>query len=121
MRSFDVYHHPEQGFQAVKVGFSWPGLFFGGLWLLAKRLFKVWFLLVLVGSAASAVGAAMDNDAIQSVAVLILLVVVGFQGNSWRRENLEKRGYSPLGTVQASGPAAAVGQAAQASGLLKAA
>ena len=38
IKTFNVYHHPMYGFEAVKVGFSWPALFFGILWMMYKKL-----------------------------------------------------------------------------------
>jgi len=47
MKVFKVYKHPVSGYEAVKVGFSWPGFFWIVTWLLWKRLWGiagVWFL-----------------------------------------------------------------------------
>jgi len=38
MRTFNVYKHPTQGFEAVKVGFSSPAFFFGIIWMMVKKL-----------------------------------------------------------------------------------
>ena len=46
MRTFNVYKHPTQGIEAVKVGFSWPALFFSFFWMLVKKLWALavaWF------------------------------------------------------------------------------
>lgn len=55
MRTFRVYAHPTRGSEAVKVGFSWPAFWFGGFWMLAKKLwgyaiawFSLWFVLSMV-------------------------------------------------------------------------
>src|SRR5262249_55792724 len=38
VKTFNVSRHPTLGFEAVKVGFSWPALFIGPLWMLVKKL-----------------------------------------------------------------------------------
>ena len=46
MKTFNVFSHPVQGFEAVKVGFSWPAFLFGSLWMLDKGLWRLsglWF------------------------------------------------------------------------------
>ncbi len=46
MRSFNVYRHPAEGYEAVKTGFSWPALLLGIIWMLAKKLWTfaaIWF------------------------------------------------------------------------------
>ncbi|WP_181919263.1 DUF2628 domain-containing protein [Alkalilimnicola ehrlichii] len=41
MKTFNMFHHPHHGHKAVKVGFSWPGFFFGIIWAAIKGL---WWL-----------------------------------------------------------------------------
>ena len=36
MKTYHLYEHPTYRFQAVKVGVSWPGFFFGFFWILVK-------------------------------------------------------------------------------------
>ena len=36
MKVFTVYKHESKGYEAVKVGWSWPGFFFGPWWMLVK-------------------------------------------------------------------------------------
>jgi len=38
VKTFNIYHHPIHGYEAVKVGFSWPAFFFAFIWMLLKRL-----------------------------------------------------------------------------------
>ena len=38
MRTFDVYKHRTQGYEAVKQGFSWPAFFFTRIWAFVKKL-----------------------------------------------------------------------------------
>ena len=51
MKTFNVYKHPTQGIEAVKVGFSWPAFFFGIIWMLVKKLWGLagaWFAAYIV-------------------------------------------------------------------------
>ncbi|MGH7603224.1 MAG: hypothetical protein ACRENK_04405, partial [Gemmatimonadaceae bacterium] len=38
MKTFNVYRHPIQGLEVVKVGFSWPAASAGPIWMLSKQL-----------------------------------------------------------------------------------
>jgi hypothetical protein len=40
MKTFKVFKHPTLGYQAVKIGFSWPGFLFSVIWLLMKKLWR---------------------------------------------------------------------------------
>tara|TARA_R110000850_G_C9995857_1_gene467831 strand:- start:13122 stop:13499 length:378 start_codon:yes stop_codon:yes gene_type:complete len=123
MRTFNVYKHPTQGIEAVKVGFSWPALFFSFFWMLVKKLWAlagVWFgayiVLLLIETATDQPG----EGGAQAIVYLILSagyftiwLAPAFKGNKWRKDNLSKRGYKHLTTVQAETPDAAVAQATE--------
>lgn len=121
MKTFNVYKHPTLGVEAVKIGFSWPALFFGFFWMLYKKLWGlagIWFVAYFVFSIIEAVidqsgdgGAQAVIYLILSAAYLSLSLLPAFKGNKWREENLLKRGYGQLTTEQAETPDAAVGQA----------
>lgn len=122
MKTFNVYKHPTRGIEAVKVGFSWPAFFFGMIWMLVKKLWGLagaWFAATIVVSLVDAVtdqsGASRAKALVYlilSAGYLMLWLVPAFKGNKWREENLSKRGYEQLTTVQAETPDAAVAQAA---------
>ena len=38
MKTYHVFEHPTRGLEAVKVGVSWPGFFFGFFWMLVKKM-----------------------------------------------------------------------------------
>ena len=111
MKFFNAYRHPAHGFEAVKIGFSWPALFFGIVWMVVKRLWKFAGLWLLAYAACSLVeGVAKNLLAAATQASVHLLVVAAyialwlvppFKGNKWRDEDLTKRGYQLLKTVQA--------------------
>jgi len=120
VKSFNAYRHPTRGFEAVKVGFSWPAFFFGLVWMLVKRLWKFAGLWLIAYAACSlVVGAAKNLLLGPSQAIVHLLVLAAYfalwlvpplKGNKWRDEDLAKRGYQLLKTVKADTPGGAIAQ-----------
>jgi hypothetical protein len=107
VKDYTVYHHPTLGFSAVKIGFSWPALFFGIIWMLIKRLWilaALWFaaylLCGLIEAASNLVGLTSEADEpitmvdyLLIAAYLALSLVPGFKGNKWRERDLAKHGF----------------------------
>jgi hypothetical protein len=121
MKVFKVYKHPVSGYEAVKIGFSWPGFFWNGIWLLQKRLwgiavlwFLVMFLLVFIVQVTDKEPGG-GQQAIVDIAVILwnlaASLIPGFKGNGWRIANLEKSGFTFVQEVQAETPEAAIEQA----------
>ncbi|MEX2499543.1 MAG: DUF2628 domain-containing protein [Wenzhouxiangellaceae bacterium] len=118
MKTFDVYKHPVLGYEAVKQGFSWPAFFFTAIWAFFKRmwgnggvLLGVLFLLNL-GAAAFWAEGSKSGAVLMDLLMVALCVFVGFKGNDWRRNDLSRRGFDRLQSVQAESPDAAVGEVA---------
>ena len=93
MRRFNVYRHPAEGYEAVKIGFSWPALVLGSIWMLAKKLWTlaaIWFaayvLLTLVEGATVLAGSESGSQALISLilppAWLAFWLIPGFKGNA---------------------------------------
>lgn len=119
MKNFKVYHHPIKGFEAVKIGFSWPVCLLGIPWMLAKKLWAmagIWFLMYLCAGIVSVIadhsgltpGLQIIVSSLLFVAYIALCLIPGFKGNSWRLKNLEKRGYEFKREIQADSPDAAI-------------
>lgn len=118
MKTFRVYKHPIRGFEAVKVGFSWPAFFFGPFWMLIKKLWVLAILWFIASVLLFLSEVLIDTSSSDQEKVLITLVIIaasvalwllpGFKGNKWREDNLTKRGYKCVQTVQADNPDAAV-------------
>ncbi len=115
MKTFKVYRHPVEGLKAVKVGFSWPALFFGVIWMLAKRLWglaAIWIALYSICGIIEVITLRSGiNPLLQGIIYLILFgvytglwLVPGFKGNKWRERYLERRGYELIKTVKAGSP-----------------
>jgi hypothetical protein len=122
MKTFNVYRHPVQGFEAVKVGFSWPAASAGPIWMLVKQLWGLSALWIALYVSLSLVDPGTDGFESGGVQTLVYLHLVagyfalglipGLKGNKWREKNLVRRGFEMLGTVQAESPEAAISQTA---------
>ena len=118
MKNFYIYKHPIHGFDAVKVGFSWPAFFFGPVWLLAEKLrhlAALWLVallaLLLTGGLVSQL--LPDSErvfvyALMAVGTIGLWIIPAFMGNHWKAKDLAARGYQPHDNIQAKTPTAAV-------------
>jgi hypothetical protein len=122
MKTFNVYRHPIQGLEAVKVGFSWPAVSAGPIWMLIKQLWGLSGLWVGMYFVLSLIETVTDRSEPGGAQVLVYLLLVagyvvlglvpGFKGNKWREKNLVRRGFELLRTVQAETPEAAISQVA---------
>jgi hypothetical protein len=123
LKTFKVYKHPTQGFEAVKVGFSWPAFWFGIIWMFVKNLwglaglwvagYTVLFLVEIVATQSQKSGEQALVFLLVSAGYFALWLVPAFRGNNWREENLSKRGYELISTVQTETPDAAIGKLAK--------
>ena len=112
MKMFQVYQGPDDDYQAVKVGFSWPAFFFGAFWALYKRMWMVALALFGVSIAFSIASHLFQGSNFLLMAVSIFSFIfgiwVGFNANGWVRSHLMKQGYQHVGTVEAGSPSAAI-------------
>jgi Protein of unknown function (DUF2628) len=98
----------------VKVGFSWQGLFFSGIWLLVKKLWRHAFVFLSLSLLLSFMEAGFEQE--KSIAGMVLVlwleiglyIFVGVKGNQWWATNLQKRGFELIDTVQAETPSSAI-------------
>lgn len=122
-RKYSVYHHATLGHTAVKIGFSFPALFFGPLWVSRNKLGKVflWQLaFVLVYSFAFSdlnikalplsIGYAMALASRVSgpLLFLVLFILPAVKGNDWVAKSLTRNGYDYFGTTYAKTKLAAI-------------
>ena len=122
MKTFNVYRHPIQGLEAVKVGFSWPASLAGPIWMLVKKLWGLsglWLAMYFALSLVETVTDQSEPGGAQALVYLLLVagyfalgLVPGIKGNKWREKDLVRRGFEMLGTVQAETPEAAISQVA---------
>lgn len=106
MKYFQVYKHPFYGFECVKIGFSWPALFFGIIWMLFSRLWLTSIIWLIVYALTTyIVSNRIANLPISLVAIAIyisLWLLPAFQGNNWRASKHLDRGFDFLNVVQAA-------------------
>lgn len=109
MKNFNVYKHPVNGYEAVKVGFSWPALIFGVFWLITKKMWiraAIWFtaysFLFLILSENQAYDEEKKDawrGLIFFVGFIVLWFAPAFRGNMWREKNLTSRGYENISSA----------------------
>ena len=114
VKTFRVYHHPILGYEVVKVGFSWPALFLGLIWMSAKGLWGLaglWLLSYIALAIIEASTYDVSNHSAQAILsltlvglYLVLSLVPGIKGNAWHATNLTRRGYRMINEVQANTP-----------------
>ena len=131
VHEYQVFEHPVQGFDAVKIGWLWPAFFFTFIWALNKRLWP-WATVILIGYALIVSASIVANvyvcetminrnecillNTIIIAVVPSLAVLIGRNGSTWRELNLIRRGYRNVGTQGAQSPEAAIAQHAYAMG-----
>ena len=116
--TFRGFHHPILGYEAVKVGFSWPALLLGPIWMSSKQLWGLAVLWLLIYIALAVMEAFTYDSSDRSTQVILSVVLVsvyltlwlvpGIKGNAWRAADLRRRGYRTIKKVQASTPEEAV-------------
>jgi hypothetical protein len=114
METYTLYTGPGGEIVAVKKGFSWPPFFFGPFWAFSKGLAGMGLGLLVLGiligytvhrvPAESSVGLML----VLRISLLILPVIMGFEGNGFWRRRLERKGYQPSGEIQAPDVSAAI-------------
>lgn len=109
MKTFRVYQHPSGGMEAVKEGFSWPGFFFGWIWAFVKGL--PGYGVGLLALVAISVGVSVVSEVLGIIFALAGYVWAGLEGNEWRVQKLDARGYRIVNEVEAETPDGATARA----------
>ena len=106
MKHYKIFEHPAGNIEAVKLGWSWPAFFFGFLWALAKRMWGLGGGLFAAFFFAESLDASVHEalDGLITVAALVLAFIFGLNGNRWRENNLQSRGYEYTQTHTAANP-----------------
>ncbi|ART61689.1 DUF2628 domain-containing protein [Kushneria marisflavi] len=106
MKQFEIYQHADGRLEAVKQGWNWPAFFFGALWALCCRLWKIAVLTLVAVFVVSMAGAFDDSgmiDVMANIACLGLYTAFGLNGNQWKRRHLLANGAQLMNTVEARG------------------
>ena len=114
VKTFRVYEHEFYGYEAVKRGFSWPAFFFGFIWAMVKKLWKIsaaLFLVFIILNLLSTVARETHSlllSLLTTAGYLLYWLFPAMQGNLWREQQLEGSGYRLIKTVVAPNPVQAV-------------
>lgn len=113
MKQYRIFEHPIGTTEAIKIGWSWPALSFSIFWALAK---KMWW--VAIGGALFLFASDLlvslffkksdPTELINYCLALIMWLIFGAKGNSWREGNLLDRGFDHVDTVTAANKDGAV-------------
>ncbi len=88
----------------IKEGFTWWGFLFAPFWLLFNALWFEFAGAVLLAAAVTSVLTPLElKDQAGGIAYLLLMLIVGFEGNGLRRGRLERKGYVYLASVAGRG------------------
>ncbi len=84
----------------IKEGFTWGGFLSGPFWLAFNALwFEFAFALLIWTAVAGALTAAGLKDEAAGIGYLLLMLIIGFEGNSLWQWRLERKGYSFIAPV----------------------
>ena len=94
-RCYDVYQRQyDRTFETIKYGFSWPAVFGGAIWAWFKGMVGVGFTLLTVRLlSALLIFLGVNGIILDSLINLGITVLVGSNGNEWRRNSMRKRGF----------------------------
>lgn len=107
MKQYKIFKHPSGATEAVKQGWSWPAFLFSFVWAMVKKMWAIGiglFILSVIFISMVGTGA----DLLINIISVIVSVVFGMYGNSWREKNLESRGFEIKDTVTAANPQEAI-------------
>jgi hypothetical protein len=99
MKFYTVHAKPGDGPEKnilIREGFSWPGFFFGPLWLGLKG---AWIGLAI--ALFFIIGAGRSDGELAYWISLAVPLVIGFEGNDLWRNALDKKGYEMKGYLAA--------------------
>ncbi|MBE3102285.1 MAG: DUF2628 domain-containing protein [Firmicutes bacterium] len=116
MKQYKVFKNPSGSIEAVKQGWSWPAFFFSFIWAMVKKMWRIGVGVLIgclvvgfiIGLIFSDAGSAKAGDLLINIFAIILNIIFGVNGNSWREKNLLSRGFEQVGTVTAANPESAV-------------
>lgn len=116
---YSVYSHPSLGHEVIKNGFSWPAFFFTWIWAFIKKLWSygvgfivVLFLLLMIESIFFQKADSSGGALIMLVLQVAIFLFFGINGNRWRSESMERRGYTLVGRSLANTPDGALSEMA---------
>lgn len=104
MMQYKVFTHPSGQSEAVKQGWSWPAFFFGFIWAMVKKIWGLGIGFMIATIVLLSAQTAGVSEALINIVSLIVAIIFGMNGNSWREKNLISRGFEHMDTVTAANP-----------------
>lgn len=105
MRIYSVYRHPQKEAEDavfVKEGFCWPGLLIPLFWMLYRRLWLAAGIFFLLSMAAAGLGnSGLIGEDFVGLALFLVQLWIGLEGNELRAKKLRARGYELADVVAA--------------------
>ncbi len=116
MKQYKLFKNPSGSVEAVKQGWSWPAFFFSFIWAMVKKMWGIgvgvligcFVVGLIIGLLFSDAGSSKVVDLFINLLAIILNIIFGVKGNSWREKSLLSHGYELVGTVTAANPESAV-------------
>jgi hypothetical protein len=112
MKQYKIFMHPSGKSESVKQGWSWPAFFFICFWAMVKKMwgFGVGILISMFvfGLIIGFLDIGDVGNGLINIISLIISIIFGVNGNSWREENLLSRGFEQVDTVTAANPEGAL-------------
>lgn len=114
MKKFLLLKHPDNRLEAVKQGFSFPGVLLGGGWLLWHKVWLAGVLTTVVGVGAYVIFPSPEGYILgipyghrfgfADIINIGIQLTVGILGNEWRVSSLRDRGFDEVGEALAATP-----------------
>jgi len=114
MKKYQVFKHPDNRLEAVKTGFSFPGLIFGFFWLFWHKMW-MWggiaafvsliAYFILPSPAGYIYGVPYGHSfGLADLINIVIQVIIGVLGNELRSSSLRERGFDLVKIVKAATP-----------------
>jgi hypothetical protein len=113
MKLYEIYTSPLGKVEAVKQGWSWPAFFFSWIWACVKGMWVLGIGIIVALLVVLFIFEVMSIDEMTIngffiFADVVIGIIFGVRGNSWREKNLLSRGFSLAATENAANPEAAL-------------
>jgi len=117
MKTYKVLNHPTKELEAVKSGIAWLAIPFFPWWFLFRRLWMIFLSYILIILILASIDYEIygylgwifnfstkpnDLQILIFIAEIVILALPDFKGSDWTINNLQKKGYKILYSVQAS-------------------
>ena len=109
MKHYKIFINRYGSLDAVKVGWSWPALFFIWIWAMIKGMWILGFCILLLFIIISIIFSAVAvGDTLIFLSHLSVGILFGINGNRWRENNLMSKGFNCIALVPANNLSTAV-------------